>query len=174
MVAFLGKNSEIFTDFWFGAFPACGTKWRFIEELNIRCFWHWCNWHSPNQKLVSQWDSPNENKRQKGWVCDEENEDVPQKWGVKYVLSNTCCSLFCYWCYFCILIPLKFKFGNCPKYALLLLGYFNSSEMHSKFESFEQYLAWRYLLSGKDQDGEIGCLSYSKEKCESNEEGEFE
>lgn len=46
--------------------------------------------------------------------------------------------------------------------------------MHSKFESFEQYLAWRYLLSGKDQDGEIGCLSYSKEKCESNEEGEFE
>lgn len=53
---FLGKNSEIFTNFWFGAFPACGTKQKFTEELDIWCFWHWFNWHSPNQKLVSHWD----------------------------------------------------------------------------------------------------------------------
>lgn len=37
-VAVLGENSEIFTDFWVGAFPACGTKQRFFEELDIRCF----------------------------------------------------------------------------------------------------------------------------------------
>ena len=30
------------------------------------------------------------------------------------------------------------------------------------------------VLSGKEQDLEIGCLSYSKETHESNEEGEFE
>lgn len=36
--AVLGENSEIFTDFWVGAFPACGTKKGFFAELDIRCF----------------------------------------------------------------------------------------------------------------------------------------